>query len=277
MLGCSSPSGGAGGTGGFPCREREGQGCPSPRRSCHEPVRAQPAAPPGGTPPFPGSRGARLALTPTGLGRAACSSPGPGWHCPRYCSVATTPRGGAFGTRHRAPSGTCSARPGALTGPRDRTGTRCPPAAHLCRPPAALGLCATVVHRPRPQGLAGIEVHGIRLLPLDVLESHCRLQRGPGMSPRAVPLQGELVALGEVPASSLVCRGGHCWGKARGTGNPTSFTKDWLSQQRAWTAHRAQMQRGGDTVWAQGHPQACSGAPPQARTVPPKERGVLTS
>lgn len=35
------------------------------------------------------------------------------------------------------------------------------------------------------------------------------------MSPRVI--------LGEVPASSLVCQGGHCWGKARGTGNLTGF------------------------------------------------------
>lgn len=138
---------------------------------------------------------------------------------------------------------------------------------HLCRPPAARGLCAAVVHRPRPQGLAGVEVHGIRLLPLDVLESHRSLQRGPGMSPRAVPAEGELVVLEEVPASSLVCRGGNCWGKARGTGNPTGFTKDWISQQHVWTVHRAQMERGGDTVWG-------AGTPPSQDCPPKTERGA---
>lgn len=68
------------------------------------------------------------------------------------------------------------------------------------------------------------------------------------MSPRGVPAEGELVVLGEVPASSLVCRGGHCWGKARGTGNPAGFIKDWILQLHAWTVHRAQMEREGDTV-----------------------------
>lgn len=39
-------------------------------------------------------------------------------------------------------------------------------------PRAYLGGPRCVVGRPRPQGLTGIEVHGVRLLPLDVPKSH---------------------------------------------------------------------------------------------------------
>lgn len=190
VLGCSPLSGGAGGAGGFPCREREGQGCPSPSRSCDEPVRAQPTAPRGelwGEPPhtFPGEpRGSAGAHPGKGGGDPRVRPPGRAGSVPvavrwqRHHGVALLVRG----TGHRVAPG---AQPVPVLSPargteRERGDL---PAAHLCRPPAARGLRAAVVHRPRPQGLAGVEVHGIRLLPLDVLESHRSLRRGQGMSP----------------------------------------------------------------------------------------------
>lgn len=227
-----------------------------------------------GNPPFPGEpRGSAGAHPHQGWGGHACPSPGRSWHCPRYCWTATTPRGGAFGTRHRELSQSrWSHRPKGRSG--DPVTPRCPPV------PAARGAGA-VCHRGSPSTAPGT---GWRRSPWDKAaatrcpgEPRQPAERTRDESPSGAR-RGGAGGAGRGPSIQLRwCQGGHCWGKARGTGNPTGFTKDWICQQHGWTVHRAQMERGGDAVWVQGHPQACSGTSPQARTVPPTWRGVLTS
>lgn len=57
----------------------------------------------------------------------------------------------------------------------------CQTRAYLFGPAPLLGPVAGVVHRPRAQRLTGVEVHGVDLLPFDLLQSHRSLGVGERM------------------------------------------------------------------------------------------------
>lgn len=199
---------------------------------------------------------AGLALSPLLLGGNDTT----GWRF-RYAAPGTA--------RHRALSPSrCSRRP---EGPsREPVSPRCPPV------PAGRGAGAGC-HRGSPSTGPGTGWH-----------------RSPWDKAAATRCPGEPPQPAERSRDESLS--GACTGGAGGAGRGSSIQlcvprrallgQSWRHWESHWfhkrldipaVLHRAQVQRGGDTVWVQGHPQACFGASPQARTVPQNQRGVLTS
>lgn len=140
-----------------------------------------------------------------------------------------------------------------------------------------------MVHCPRPQGLAGVEIHGVRLLPLDVPESHRSLRRGQGAESPTGACGGGAGGAGISPSVAAWCA---CAEQGTARVKLTALEILLVSQKignpssTPGAMQRAQPGRGGDAALLQGQPHpgssqhsssvGGSGASPQARIGPLK-------